>query len=99
MNVWSKVLPLTTSCLSPLSYSNPTGPCENVASELGSGGGFNRFPLDISYNWLVRIYPQYGRKSYEKNKIPNSKIHISSKRCFSKKDHQNIEDFLAAAGV
>ena len=36
MAVWSKALPLTASCLSPL----PGLACEKVASDLWLGGGF-----------------------------------------------------------
>ena len=48
MAVWSKVLPLPASCLSPL----PRFECEKVAGDLGLGGGFRLgTPVSfISYN-------------------------------------------------
>ena len=38
--VWSKALPLTASCLSPLGFLFPAGACEKVASDLELGAGF-----------------------------------------------------------
>ena len=42
MAVWFKALPLTASCLSPLSGFVPTWACEEVASDLGLGGVFRQ---------------------------------------------------------
>ena len=40
MVVWSKTLPLTVSCLSPLSGFESHAGREKVASDLGLGGAF-----------------------------------------------------------
>ena len=48
MAMWSKVLPLTASCLSPLSgIEFYLGHVKKVASDLGLGGGF-RWVLHFS---------------------------------------------------
>ena len=41
MAVWSKVLPMTASCLSSM-HGIPAGACEKVASDLRLAGGFRR---------------------------------------------------------
>ena len=42
MAVWSKVLPLTASCPSPVQVQNPPGAREKVASDLGLDSVFRR---------------------------------------------------------
>ena len=56
MAEWSKALPLTTSCLSPLpGFESHLGTCEKVTCDLRLGGGFRRIlqVSSTSYNWLV----------------------------------------------
>ena len=53
MAVWSKALPLTASCLSPLCVGIPPGACEKVASDLGLCGGFHGYSGFLSYNCQV----------------------------------------------
>ena len=43
MALWSKALPLTASCLSPLpGFKSQARLYEKVAGDLGLGGGFSR---------------------------------------------------------
>ena len=70
MAMWSKALPLTASCLSPLfGIKSQSGACEKlkVASDLGLGTVFcTGTPVSsTSYN--------YGRKSYEVQNFKNNK--------------------------
>ena len=47
MALWFKALPLTASCLSPLSEfeSHPPGPCEKLPSDMGIDGVFRHVIL------------------------------------------------------
>ena len=50
MAVWSKALPTTASCLSPLTVvESSAGASEKIPSDLGLGGGF----ASTTFNWLV----------------------------------------------
>ena len=56
MTMWSKAMPLTGSCLSPLPGFESHWASEKVASDLGLGGGFRRalrFPLPVTIGQII----------------------------------------------
>ena len=77
MAVWSKALPLTASCHSPLSgFKSHPEYVRMLPVRLWIRRWFSPVTLvsSTSYNWLVMTSPQYGRNNDKKNEIPNLKF-------------------------